>query len=113
MLIDSREQAEALGRPVLRGYLQLTAVSPKPRGEQPQRIPEPDHSSIGPHMAYAVQWWLFAAAVPVGWVVLARRERRDRLAQERGEAGAPAEPASAAAATGPSTGTTAGSASAE
>lgn len=31
-------------------------------------------------MAYAVQWWLFAAGVPVGYVVLARREKRDRLA---------------------------------
>jgi cytochrome oxidase assembly protein ShyY1 len=27
--------------------------------------------------SYAVQWALFAAMVPVGWVVLARRERRD------------------------------------
>jgi cytochrome oxidase assembly protein ShyY1 len=25
-----------------------------------------------------IQWWLFAAAVPVGWWVLVRRERRDR-----------------------------------
>ncbi|MCH6159570.1 SURF1 family cytochrome oxidase biogenesis protein [Streptomyces marispadix] len=80
MLIDSRQQAKALHRPVLRGYLELTATSPEPPGKHPQRIPEPDHSSIGPHMAYAVQWWLFAAAVPVGWVVLVRRERRDRLA---------------------------------
>lgn len=80
MLINSREQAEALDRPVLGGYLQLTATSPKPGAGQPEEIPEPDHTSIGPHMAYAVQWWLFAAAVPVGWVVLVRRERRDRLA---------------------------------
>lgn len=29
-------------------------------------------------MAYAVQWWLFAAGVPVGWVILARRDKRDR-----------------------------------
>lgn len=29
-------------------------------------------------MAYAVQWWLFAAGVPVGWVILVRREKRDR-----------------------------------
>lgn len=91
MLIDSRERAEALGRPVLRGYLQLTDVSPEPRGRKPQPIPEPDHSSIGAHMAYAVQWWLFAAGVPVGWVVLVRRERRDRLAREGGdEASGPA-----------------------
>jgi len=79
MLINSREQAEALDRPVLGGYLQLTGTSPKPGAGQPEEIPEPDHSSIGPHMAYAVQWWLFAAAVPVGWVVLVRRELRDRL----------------------------------
>lgn len=43
-------------------------------------IPEPDHDSIGPHMAYAVQWWLFTAGVPVGWVILVRREKRDRAA---------------------------------
>ncbi|MFD6470935.1 SURF1 family protein, partial [Streptomyces goshikiensis] len=24
------------------------------------------------------QWWLFAAAVPVGWVILVRRDLRDR-----------------------------------
>jgi hypothetical protein len=32
--------------------------------------------------SYAVQWALFAAMVPVGWVVLARRERRDMDAAE-------------------------------
>lgn len=81
MLINSRRQAAALDRPVLRGYLQLTAAAPESAGRQPQPIPEPDHSSIGPHLAYAVQWWLFAAAVPFGWTTLVRRERRDRLAQ--------------------------------
>lgn len=33
-------------------------------------------------MAYAVQWWLFAAGVPIGWFVLARREVRDRASQD-------------------------------
>ncbi|MGW2953821.1 hypothetical protein ACWC96_27170, partial [Streptomyces eurythermus] len=28
--------------------------------------------------AYMIQWWLFAAAVPVGWWFLVRRELRDR-----------------------------------
>lgn len=42
-------------------------------------------------MAYAVQWWLFAAGVPVGWTVLVRRERRDRAEAAAGPAaGAPA-----------------------
>jgi cytochrome oxidase assembly protein ShyY1 len=76
MLINSTEQAKRLGRPVLGGYIEQTA--PEPSGGKPELVPEPDHDSIGPHMAYAVQWWLFAAAVPVGWVVLVRRERRDR-----------------------------------
>ncbi|MGP4001935.1 SURF1 family cytochrome oxidase biogenesis protein [Streptomyces sp. 8N706] len=79
MLIDSRRQASALSRPVLGGYIELTGTSPKATG-QPESVPAPDHSSIGPHMAYAVQWWLFAAGVPVGWVVLVRRERKDRAA---------------------------------
>ncbi|WP_149180076.1 SURF1 family protein [Streptomyces sp. TRM49041] len=78
MLINSEQQAERLGRPVLGGYLDQTA--PEPAGDTPELIPDPDHDSIGAHMAYAVQWWLFAAGVPVGWVVLVRRERRDRAA---------------------------------
>lgn len=75
MLINSGQQAEYLGRPVLGGYLELTAPSPE---AGPETVADPDHDSIGPHMAYAVQWWLFTAAVPVGWVVLVRREKRDR-----------------------------------
>ncbi|MFD6875053.1 MULTISPECIES: SURF1 family protein [unclassified Streptomyces] len=76
MLINSERQAASLGRPVLGGYLELTA--PAPADGSPEPVGEPDHDSIGAHMAYAVQWWLFAAAVPVGWLVLVRRERRDR-----------------------------------
>jgi cytochrome oxidase assembly protein ShyY1 len=79
MLINSRQQAKALHRRVLHGNMQLTHTSPKPQGKQPASIPPPDHDSIGPHMAYAVQWWLFASAVPFGWGVLVRRERRDQL----------------------------------
>ena len=36
-------------------------------------------------MAYAIQWWLFSAGVPVGWTVLVRRERRDRRGGRRGK----------------------------
>ncbi|AXK34212.1 SURF1 family protein [Streptomyces armeniacus] len=88
MLINSEQQSKSLHKPVLRGYVQLTQTAPKPSGKQPERLPEPDHGSIGPHMAYAVQWWLFAAAVPVGWVILVRRERRDRAALADGGGGA-------------------------
>ncbi|MEV6201219.1 SURF1 family protein [Streptomyces sp. NPDC051771] len=76
MLISSGQQAELIGREVLGGYVEQTA--PAAAGGSPEQIPEPDHDSIGAHMAYAVQWWLFAAGVPVGWLVLVRREKRDR-----------------------------------
>ncbi|MFJ1564862.1 SURF1 family cytochrome oxidase biogenesis protein [Streptomyces erythrochromogenes] len=93
MLINSEQQAESLGRPVLGGYLELT--DPAPADGSPETVADPDHDSIGAHMAYAVQWWLFASAVPVGWLVLVRREKRDREeAAARAEA-AEQEPAAA------------------
>ncbi|MET9950731.1 SURF1 family protein [Streptomyces sp. NPDC006339] len=97
MLISSAQQAELIGRTVLGGYIQQTA--PEPAGGTPELIPDPDHDSIGAHMAYAVQWWLFAAGVPVGWVVLVRREKRDReaAAREAEEADGTPEPATASA----------------
>jgi cytochrome oxidase assembly protein ShyY1 len=92
MLINSEQRARALGRPVVGGYLEQVTPDSAPGG--PEQIPAPDHESIGAHMAYAVQWWLFTAGVPVGWVILLRRELRDRRAAESGAA--PAEPAAAA-----------------
>ncbi|MDQ0944419.1 cytochrome oxidase assembly protein ShyY1 [Streptomyces sp. V1I1] len=88
MLISSAQQAKALGRTVLGGYLEQSA--PEPAGSSPELIPDPDHDSIGAHMAYAVQWWLFTAAVPVGWVILVRREKRDREAAAAQDAPEPA-----------------------
>jgi cytochrome oxidase assembly protein ShyY1 len=90
MLINSEQQAERLGREVLGGYLELT--EPAPPGGSPEPIPDPDHESIGSHMAYAVQWWLFAAGVPVGWVILVRRERRDLAAAAADGGGATGPP---------------------
>ncbi|MEV4973070.1 SURF1 family cytochrome oxidase biogenesis protein [Streptomyces scopuliridis] len=91
MLINSAQQQEELGRTVLGGYVEQ--ISPEPAGGSPEQIPNPDDSSIGPHMAYAVQWWLFVAAVPVGWVILVRRELRDRAAAKAGRSAADAESA--------------------
>ncbi|MEV7091078.1 SURF1 family protein [Streptomyces sp. NPDC093085] len=105
MLINSDRQEKALGRTFLGGYIELT--SPAPEGGSPQLVQSPDDSSIGPHMAYAVQWWLFVAAVPVGWGILVRNERRNRLAAaaksaakaeaEAGKESAESEPAPASA----------------
>ncbi|MFJ2301894.1 SURF1 family protein [Streptomyces sp. NPDC087787] len=91
MLISSTQQAERLGKQVLGGYVQLT--SPAPQGGSPRLLPAPEHGDIGPHLAYAIQWWLFTAGVPVGWVVLLRREARERAQAAAKEAAPEAEPA--------------------
>jgi cytochrome oxidase assembly protein ShyY1 len=83
MLINSGQQAERLGARVLGGYIELVRTSPEP-GDRAEQLPEPDHTDIGPHMAYAVQWWLFSAMVPVGWVLLVRREANDLRAAVAG-----------------------------
>jgi cytochrome oxidase assembly protein ShyY1 len=80
MLINSTMVAKDVPERLLGGYLEMVSVSPGGMPKSPALIPEPDHSSIGPHLAYAIQWWLFSAMVPVGWVVLLRRERADILA---------------------------------
>ena len=77
MLINSGQRAKDLGHRVLGGFIELSESEPRGGHGHPQRLPEPDHSGIGPHMAYAIQWWLFTAAVPVGWVILVRREVRE------------------------------------
>jgi cytochrome oxidase assembly protein ShyY1 len=92
MLINSHKRAKVLDEPVMGGYIQLTDSSPAPKGDHPQRVPEPDHSSIGRHIAYTAQWWIFAAGVPVAWWLLVRREVRDRAAAaaaERAETSGP------------------------
>ncbi|HET9379455.1 MAG TPA: SURF1 family protein [Streptomyces sp.] len=76
MLIDSERQARRLGAPVLGGYVVQTAPVPGDGGPEP--IGEPGRENAALNYAYAVQWWLFAAGVPVGWFVLVRRELRDR-----------------------------------
>jgi len=83
-LINSTQQAKATGAAVLGGYLELVGSTP-PAGGSPELLPEPNHSDIGPHLAYAVQWWLFAALVPVGLWVLARREAKEQSAPEAEE----------------------------
>ncbi|MDG9715056.1 SURF1 family protein [Streptomyces sp. DH24] len=76
MLINSEQEARRLDAPVLGGYIVQTA--PEPKGGTPEPIGEPGRENAALNYAYAVQWWLFAAGVPVGWFVLVRREMRER-----------------------------------
>ncbi len=93
MLINSEQEARRLGVQVLGGYVAQTA--PAPKGDTPELIGRPGDEDAALNYAYAIQWWLFAVGVPVGWVILVRRERRDRAeAAAKTDAPEAAEPAS-------------------
>ena len=74
--IDVAAIAGTLPYRVYGGYAEVTAEAPEPR-TTPTRLPPPEPSE-GPHLAYAVQWFLFAGLALGGYVVLARREEQDR-----------------------------------
>ncbi len=57
--------------------MQLEEQSPAQVGDLPVQVPRPELDE-GPHLSYAVQWFIFATIAVVGFVVLARREARDR-----------------------------------
>ncbi|WP_367324135.1 SURF1 family protein [Streptomyces sp. HUAS ZL42] len=91
MLINSEQEARRLGVRVLGGYIAQTA--PEPKGDTPELLGSPGMEDAALNYAYAIQWWLFSAAVPVGWVVLARREARDRAEAAAKASAEEAEPA--------------------
>jgi surfeit locus 1 family protein len=57
--------------------VQLQTQDPAQPGDLPRLVGPPELSE-GPHLSYAVQWFCFAAIALVGYVVLVRREVRDR-----------------------------------
>ncbi|NUR66972.1 MAG: SURF1 family protein [Streptomyces sp.] len=90
MLINSAQEAKRLGAEVLGGYVAQTA--PDPKGDTPELMgSKPGMENAALNYAYAFQWWLFAAGVPIGWVVLVRRETRDRREKAERESGAESE----------------------
>ena len=58
-------------------YVELTGSDPAESGGLPEPIAEPSLDE-GPHLSYAVQWFLFSAIAVVGWVLAVRRSRRVR-----------------------------------
>lgn len=89
MLINSVEQEKVLKEPVVSGYLELTSSTPGlSSADSAQLVPGPnsdaqstDDDAVvgkGVHLPYAIQWWLFGLMIPIGWLVLFRRDLRDR-----------------------------------
>jgi cytochrome oxidase assembly protein ShyY1 len=80
--IDVPAIAADLPYDVYAGYAELVRESPSAR-DAPTPLPEPDPGP-GPNLAYALQWFVFAAMALGGLVVLARREAREDAGAEHG-----------------------------
>lgn len=76
--VDLESFSERLGYDVAPAYLQLESQSP-PGGELPRLIPRPDLTN-GPHLSYAIQWFIFTAIAVGGYPLVLRKvaaTRRD------------------------------------
>jgi cytochrome oxidase assembly protein ShyY1 len=78
--------AEPFGNGVLPAYGQLVSQIPAPPDDV--ELPEAPSTSLGPHLFYAIQWWLFIGIALVGYVMLIRRQALDEAnASVQGEQG--------------------------
>ena len=59
-------------------YVQLIASDPPITEGDPEPVVLPELSN-GPHLSYAIQWFVFAISVAIGWVLAVRRSLRTRL----------------------------------
>ena len=65
-------------------YVQLIDAKPPPTVGEPEPVVLPELDN-GPHLSYAIQWFIFSVCVVVGWVLAVRRSLRVRAAERRAE----------------------------
>jgi len=58
-------------------YVQLFSSEPPVAIGDPEPVQRPELSN-GPHLSYAIQWFIFALCVAIGWVLAVRRSVRNR-----------------------------------
>jgi surfeit locus 1 family protein len=77
--VDVPRLARQLPSPVVPAYVELTGQEPS-AGALPTPIPLPALNE-GPHLSYAVQWFVFTICAAVGWVLVVRKSARARPAE--------------------------------
>jgi cytochrome oxidase assembly protein ShyY1 len=75
--IDLGQLSAQLPGEVAPVYLDLIDSIPAIAASDPTPVPPPVLDE-GPHLSYAVQWFIFAACVLIGWVLAVRRSIRTR-----------------------------------
>ena len=75
--VDIPRLAAQLPGEIVPMYVELTGSEPTAAGALPEPIAQPSLDE-GPHLSYAVQWFLFSALVAIGWVLAVRKSRKVR-----------------------------------
>ena len=73
---DIARIAKQTGYPLFPAYLQLKASEPTQAGSFPTPLPDPTLDE-GPHLSYAIQWFLFSTIAVVGYPLILRRRARN------------------------------------
>ena len=71
------ERLQAQVEPDLYPAVQLSEQSPRPEGDLPIVL-DPPELDQGPHLSYAVQWFIFTTIAIVGYLLILRRVARTR-----------------------------------
>lgn len=76
--VDIPRLARQLPGDVAPVFVQLIAAEPPIAVGDPEPVVLPELSN-GPHLSYAIQWFVFAICVAIGWVLAVRRSLRTQL----------------------------------
>ncbi|MGA4508606.1 SURF1 family protein [Propionibacteriaceae bacterium G1746] len=74
-LINAPAISAAIGQQLVDGYIQAISSTPADPGLTPVGTPELDE---GPHLSYAIQWFLFTVIAAGGVLILVRADLRER-----------------------------------
>jgi cytochrome oxidase assembly protein ShyY1 len=75
--IDLAAVQEQVSYDLYPAWLALTSQDPAQSSGVPEMLPSPELDE-GPHLSYAIQWFLFTVIGLIGWPLLIRRSARDR-----------------------------------
>jgi surfeit locus 1 family protein len=75
--VDVARLQKQVPYPLYPVYVQLKSSQPAQAGAEPEVLPEPVLDE-GPHLGYAVQWFIFSTIAVVGYPLILRRSARNR-----------------------------------
>jgi cytochrome oxidase assembly protein ShyY1 len=75
--VDIDRLAGQLPGPVVPMYMELESSTPAEAGPFPTPVELPELTE-GPHLSYAIQWFIFSVCAAVGWVLAVRHSIRTR-----------------------------------